>query len=78
MFNEKKPMFQELSEEELDQVTGGTGLLGTVGQTLNTVTNTVPTVTSLIPGTHATVGASVSVETPVASLSTDLGGDLGL
>ncbi|GHO43745.1 bacteriocin [Ktedonospora formicarum] len=79
MFNEKKPMFQELTDSELDQVTGGNGLLGTVGQTLNTVTSTVPGVKSLVPGLpHTTTGESINAETPVASVNVTLGTDLGL
>lgn len=71
-------MFQELTDAELDQVTGGNGLLSPVGQTLNTVTGLVPGVTSLVPGTHTTTGQTINAETPVASVNVTLGTDLGL
>lgn len=81
MFDEKKPMFQELTDEDLDQVAGGAGLLGgVVGSVLNTVTGTVSNTTAAVPSSlpQVAAGANVDAQTPVGSVNVGLGANLGL
>lgn len=82
MFDEKNPMFQELTDEDLDQVAGGAGVFGgLVGSVLNTVNGTVSNATTTATSTslpHATGGVNVDAQTPVGSVNLSLGTDLGL
>lgn len=82
MFDEKKTMFQELTDEDLDQVAGGAGVLGgLVGSVLNTVTGTVSNATTTATSTslpQATGGVNVDAQTPAGSVNLSLGTGLGL
>lgn len=80
MFDEKKIMFQELSDEDLDQVAGGSGLFGGIlGSALNTVNGTVSNATTTATSLpHVTGGANIGAQTPVGSVNLSLGTDLGL
>jgi bacteriocin-like protein len=81
MFDEKKMMFQELSDEDLDQVAGGSGLFGGIlGSALNTVNGTVSNATTTATSTslpHVTGGANIGAQTPAGSVNLSLGTDLG-
>lgn len=82
MFDEKNPMFQELTDEDLDQVAGGSGLFGGVlGSVLNTVNSTASNATATATSTSlplASGGVNVGVQTPAGSVNLGLGTDLGL
>ncbi|GHO63905.1 hypothetical protein KSC_027970 [Ktedonobacter sp. SOSP1-52] len=82
MFDEKNPMFQELTDEDLDQVAGGSGLFGgVVGSVLNTVNGTASNATTMATSTSlplATGGVNVGVQTLAGSVNLGLGTDLGL
>lgn len=84
MFDEKNRVFQELTDEDLDQVTGGTGLFGGIlGSALNTVNGTVSNATTTATSTslpslpHTTSGVSIDAQTPAGSVNLALGTDLG-
>ncbi len=55
-------VFEEITDEQLSQVTGGTGLVGgLVGTVLDTTTGVLGTGTNLTTGVLGSVNASVSL-----------------
>ncbi|HTI13634.1 MAG TPA: ComC/BlpC family leader-containing pheromone/bacteriocin [Dictyobacter sp.] len=63
--------FEELTDEQLDQVTGGAGLLGlggTVSDTVSTATGLVGGATELLGGVVSNAAVGVQVSTPVAGV----------
>ncbi len=70
-------MVEELSDEQLARVTGGSGLLSNVGNPLSTVTQTVQTVTGLtnslgVSAPHVSTGAGVNAQLGPANVSLGL------